>query len=102
MLPLIANPTKPHVLHRIKDEEGLTYKLKNDPHCKDDIEDFCAKESRAGGNYDLLLCLQNQIKVFGGIRVTIVVEIIASFAVRRGITYSNISVLWNFLRCFIG
>ncbi|XP_028392592.1 Golgi apparatus protein 1-like [Dendronephthya gigantea] len=57
-----ATPTKPRVLHKIKDKEGITYKLKNDERCKEDIEDLCAKESQAGGNYDLLLCLQNQIK----------------------------------------
>ena len=58
----ISEPAKPRILPKVKDSEGITYKLKNDPRCKDDIEDFCTKESRSGGNYDLLLCLQNQIK----------------------------------------
>lgn len=53
----------PHVVPKIKNEEGLSFKLKNDPKCKEDIADFCSKEAKTGGNFDLLLCLQNQIKV---------------------------------------
>jgi hypothetical protein len=60
-----ADPTKPRVVPKVKDQEGMTYnyKLTRDDRCREDIEDFCAKESRKGGNFDLLLCLQNQIKV---------------------------------------
>ena len=59
----VSEFAKPRVVPKVKDQEGLTYKLKNDDRCKEDIEDFCTKESRSGGNYDLLLCLQNQIQV---------------------------------------
>ena len=52
-----------HVIPKVKNEEGVTYRLKHDDRCKDDIEDFCVEASRRGGNYELLLCLQNQIKV---------------------------------------
>ncbi|CAB4009913.1 Golgi apparatus 1-like, partial [Paramuricea clavata] len=57
-----ADPTKPRVVLKGKDQEGMTYKLTHDERCREDIEDYCAQESRKAGNYDLLLCLQNQIK----------------------------------------
>lgn len=53
----------PRILPKLTRNDGLAYKLKNDPECKDDIADYCVKEAKEGGNFALLVCLQNQIKV---------------------------------------